>query len=161
MLGDWFVILESTALASALRNSVWTYPLVNAGHILGVALLIGAIVPLDIRLLGFWESVPVAPLWRVLTRTATLGLALTLSCGVLLFICRATAYANSKLFTVKMVIVGIGIINALLLNWAAPTDLASAHQKTTRLTWRMRLSALISIVAWLTALALGRLVGYF
>ena len=58
MVGDWLGGLEATALARALRDSVWTYPMINAGHILGVALLVGAIVPLDLRLLGVWRSAP-------------------------------------------------------------------------------------------------------
>lgn len=52
MLGQWLAALEATELARALRDSVWIYPLVNAGHILGVALLVGSIVPLDLRLLS-------------------------------------------------------------------------------------------------------------
>src|SRR5512145_1609747 len=86
MIGEWLADLEATALAQALRDSVWTYPLVNAGHILGVALLVGSIVPLDLRLLGAWRSVPLAPLWEILTRTAGAGLVLAMVFGVLLFI---------------------------------------------------------------------------
>jgi hypothetical protein len=72
LIEAWMAELEATVLAAALRGSVWAYPLVNAGHILGVALLIGSIVPLDLRLLGLWQAVPLASLWRVLTRiTAT------------------------------------------------------------------------------------------
>ena len=58
MIEDWAAALEATALATGLRNSVWSYPLVNAAHILGVALLVGSIVPLDLRLLGAWRSAP-------------------------------------------------------------------------------------------------------
>ena len=98
MIGEWLVALEATAVAGALRGSVWAYPLVNAVHILGVALLVGAMLPLDLRLLGAWRSVPLAPLWRVLTRTASAGLGLAMVCGTLLFITRATEYAASGLF---------------------------------------------------------------
>ena len=48
------VVLEQGALAQALAGSVWWYPLINAGHILGIALLVGGIIPLDLRLLGLW-----------------------------------------------------------------------------------------------------------
>ena len=41
--------LEATALSQALRASIWLYPLVNTGHVVGIALLFGAIVPLDLR----------------------------------------------------------------------------------------------------------------
>jgi len=56
--------LEGTALAQALRVSRWGCAAVNAGHVLGVALLVGAIVPLNLRLLGLWRGVPREPLVR-------------------------------------------------------------------------------------------------
>ena len=52
MIEQALVFVENLAVVSALRNSTLAYPLVNAGHILGVALLVGGIVPLDLRLLG-------------------------------------------------------------------------------------------------------------
>jgi len=161
MIEEWFAALEATALAAALRNSVWTYPLVNAAHILGVALLVGSIVPLDLRLLGLWRSVPLALLWGVLTRTAGAGLVLAIVFGVLLFITRATEYTASNFFIAKMVVVGLGTANALLLRILARaqvSDLPSAHTPPTA---RLRLAAGLSLAAWLTALTLGRLIGYF
>src|SRR5262245_6160196 len=115
MIGEWLAGLEATALARALRGSVYAYPLVNAGHILGVALLVGSIVPLDLRLLGAWRTAPLAPLWHVLTRTAATGLALAILFGSLLFIAKATEYAASGLFLSKMAVVGAGAVNALAL----------------------------------------------
>jgi hypothetical protein len=161
MTGDWLVGLEATALARALRDSVWTYPLVNAGHILGVALLVGSIVPLDLRLLGAWRSVPLAPLWRVLRRTAAAGLVLAMVCGSLLFITRATEYAASGLFISKMAVVGTGTANALALRMIAPDALLRAQPTADKPPARVQLAGGVSLAAWLVALTLGRLVGYF
>ncbi len=160
MLGEWLAGLEATALARALRDSVWTYPLVNAGHIAGIALLVGSIVPLDLRLLGAWRSVPLIPLWRVLTRTAAVGLALAVVFGVLLFITRATEYAASGFFLAKMTIVAAATLNALLLRTGARDDLMYAPPGGLP-SRRMRLAGAFSLAAWLAALTLGRLVGYF
>ena len=90
MIGEWTAALEATEVATALRNSIWSYPLVNTAHIFGVTLLIGSVVPLDLRLLGLWGSIPLASLWAVLTRTAAIGLGLAIIFGALLFITRAT-----------------------------------------------------------------------
>jgi hypothetical protein len=162
MTWEWLTVLEAMELARALRRSVWAYPLVNTAHILGVTLLIGAIVPLDLRLLGMWPSTPLAPLWRVLTRTAGAGLVLAILFGTLLFITRATEYATSNLFLTKMMVVGAGTANALVLHVLLPKDvlplLSSTGKKPPR---RARLAGGVSLVAWLAALTLGRLVGYF
>lgn len=152
--------LEATAFASALRESVWVYPLVNAGHIAGVALLVGAIVPLDLRLLGAWRSVPLAPLWQVLGRTAATGLALAVCFGLMLFAARATEYIESGLFTAKMAVVALATINAAALRacGAAGIDRAASNGAAPR---GARIAAGVSLCGWLTVLVLGRLVGYF
>src|SRR5690606_37982067 len=102
VMDGWAAALESLALARMLSGSAWLYPLVNAGHILGLALLLGAIVPLDLRLLGLWRDTALEPLWTVLGRSAACGLALAAACGGLLFITRATEYAASAPFVAKM-----------------------------------------------------------
>jgi hypothetical protein len=149
MIEQWAAALESTHLAASLRNSVWCYPLVNAAHILGVALLVGSIVPLDLRILGVWSSVPFAPLSLMLTRVAIVF-------GALLFITRATEYTASNLFITKMVAVAAGILNALAMRIPFETPTNNSRQAV-----RLRVGAGLSLFIWLTALTLGRLVGYF
>jgi hypothetical protein len=161
MIGEWLAGLEATVLASALRGSVWAYPLVNAAHLLGVALLVGAIVPLDLRLLGLWQSVPLPPLWRVLTRTAAAGLGLGVVFGTLLFITRATEYAASGLFIAKMMIVGTGTANALILHRWVPGEPPRTQPSIDAPAGGVRLAGGVSLAVWLTALTLGRLIGYF
>jgi len=160
MIDQWLSALETTSLARALRDSTWIYPLVNAGHILGVALLVGSIIPLDLRLLSAWKSWPLAPLWHVLTRTAATGLALAILFGSLLFITRATEYAVSPFFRAKMVIVIAATLNALFLRIAFPHTMLHAPS-VGAISWRVRMAAGFSLIAWMTVLTLGRLVGYF
>jgi hypothetical protein len=161
MIEDWAAALEATALAIALRNSVWSYPLVNAAHILGVALLVGSIVPLDLRLLGAWRTAPLAPLWNILTRTAGAGFLLAIIFGMLLFITRATEYIASNLFLAKMAVVIIGTANVIALRMPPPADRAEITSAHTVPPLRLRLAAGVSLTAWLAAMTLGRLVGYF
>lgn len=150
----WLIALETSGMATALRNSVWLYPLVNTGHILGAALLVGGIVPLDLRLLGLWRNLPLAPLWRVLRTTSATGLVVAVVCGALLFSTRATEYAASPWFQAKMLVVLLAITNALWLAWRARRSGS----------WKAdvaRLPAAISLMAWTVAVCLGRLLGYF
>ncbi len=147
--------LEESAVAEALSTSIWVYPLVNAAHILGIALLFGAIVPLDLRLIGLWPGASVAVLSRVLVPVAVTGLMLALSAGALLFITRASEYADSRLFLAKMLIVAGGLANALCLRWVF-----SGHSGEA-IPLFARASAALSMLLWLGAIVLGRLVGYF
>jgi hypothetical protein len=161
MIAEWTAALEATDVAIALRNSVWSYPLINAAHIFGVALLIGSVVPLDLRVLGVWGSVPLTPLWAVLTRSAGIGLVVAIIFGALLFITRATEYATSNLFIAKMILVLFGTANTLMLRM--PTQAQESQIASTRLKppARLRVAAGISLATWLSALTLGRLIGYF
>src|SRR5688572_27929363 len=161
MIDQWLAALEATALARSLRDSVWIYPLVNTGHILGVALLVGSIIPLDLRLLSVWKTWPLAPLWHVLTRTAAAGLALAVLFGALLFSARATEYAASPFFLAKMAIVCAAVLNALALRVAFPRLKVKVRLPPEAPSRRVRVAAGFSLAAWLAALTLGRLVGYF
>jgi hypothetical protein len=161
VFAEWLAGLEAMPLAAALRNSVWAYPLVNAAHIAAIALLVGSIIPLDLRLLGVWRSVPLGPVWHVLTRSAGAGLALAIVFGALLFSTRATEYASSGYFVAKIAVVGVAIANAVLLRLMAPTGLTHMLLATDMPPGRVQVAAGVSLLAWLTALTLGRLVGYF
>jgi hypothetical protein len=161
MIDQWLAGLEATWLARSLRDSVWIYPLVNTGHIAGVALLVGSIVPLDLRLLALWQSWPLAPLWHVLTRTAAAGLVMAILFGSLLFIARATEYAASPFFLAKIIVVGAAVVNAIAVRVAFPRLISKAKPPDGAPSRGVRLAALFSLIAWLAALTLGRLVGYF
>ncbi|MGI9452193.1 MAG: hypothetical protein ACR2QH_16365 [Geminicoccaceae bacterium] len=106
MLDAWLAALQGSELALALRFSRWGYAFVNTAHVLGIALLVGAIIPLDLRLLGVWNSFERAALVRVLAPVAAAGLALAVTMGFLLFSVRAVDYAALTLFRVKLLLIG-------------------------------------------------------
>ena len=106
---------------------MWLYPLVNAGHIVGVALLVGGAVPLGLRYLGLWPSVPAEGLRRVLGRSCDAGFAMTVVSGFLLFVARATAYAASPFFRAKMFVLGTAVVFTVLMRVvSAPRSPASS-----------------------------------
>lgn len=147
--------LEAWAPAVALRHSLYAYPLVNSAHVLGIALLVGAIVPLDLRLAGMWPSLPVGPLHHALTRMALTGFILAAASGVLLFLTRATEYASAPLFLLKMGLIVLAGLNALWLWRQTNAHFAAGSQRP------LRLAATLSAILWVGALLTGRLVGYY
>lgn len=163
-----FTALQSSELATYLRESVWAYPLVNTLHITGIALLFGAIAGLDLRLLGLWRTVPVAPLARVLVPVAAAGLLLAATAGALLFLVRADQYANATLFQAKLLLIAAAVTNAALLRtsgaWRNVREVAGGDEasggarQTTPL--RLKWAGALSLLLWLAAIAAGRLLGY-
>ncbi|MEX2643938.1 MAG: hypothetical protein WD270_10815 [Acetobacterales bacterium] len=154
MIGEALSALEASALATALRGSTWTYPLVNAGHVLGIALLFGSVVPLDLRLLGLWRGVPPEIAARMLVPVAAAGFALAATTGTLLFVSAAGDYAASWLFRLKLAVLAAALGNVLLFLLARPAA-------DTEPTPGQRGSALASLTLWAGVIVAGRLVGYF
>jgi len=142
--------IEASDLAAFLRRDRWTYPAVNAAHLLGVALLLGAILPLDLRLLGLWRpDVRLAVAVRLLRPLAALGAGLALATGALLFTVQARDYALMPLFYLKIALVAVGLAHAL-----AQGRIASAPPA------RQRAAGAISLAIWPAALVCGRMLGY-
>lgn len=132
--------LEASALAQHLRASRWTYPLVNAGHILGIALLVGAVVPLDVAALQGRRATA-----RFLRRFTVAGLVLAAGCGGLLFITQASDYLASGWFRAKMALLVLALLNAA---WHLRAPMPP------------RQAAVASLVLWPCVLICGRMIGY-
>jgi hypothetical protein len=147
--------LEGSGVAQALRTSRWGYAGVNALHILGIALLVGAAVPLNLRLLGFWRGrVPREAAVRLLVPVAAGGLALAIAAGLLLFSVRAREYSNVAFLQAKLALVIAGTAAALLAHFRYGFLLETAP------AGRLRFHAFVSLGCWIGALACGRLIAF-
>jgi len=154
---ELLLALEQSALADALKHSFIVYPLVNALHIIGLALLFGAIAALDLKLLGAFPRAPLGPLTSVLVPVSATGLVIAVAAGLLLFSVRAMDYAANPAFLTKIALVALGTTNALLLRrgraWHDALD--GFHVPS-----RIRLSAALSLATWSAAIVCGRLIGF-
>jgi hypothetical protein len=159
MLAQWLAALQELAPVAFVRSSRWTYAAVNASHIAGIALLVGAIVPLDLRLMGFRRDVPIRALASALVPVAAAGLTLAIAAGVLLFSIRAVQYAATLLFQLKLALIACGIANALLLRWALAWETAS-HDVGVLPPPRLRAAGAASIAIWLSVLVCGRMLAF-
>lgn len=158
MLADLLTALQASDAATALRKSFWVYPLVNAGHIFGLAMIFGAILPMDLRLIGFWPGTDYRQLARILVPVAVSGVLLALATGIALFSARPLDYAYKPLFQIKMIIIVITFLNALLLHHSqAWKTIPIGDHKSIRL----QISGIISVVGWASVIILGRFLGYY
>lgn len=159
MIVEALTALQEMALPSALRASRWVYPVVNTGHILGLALLFGAILPLDLRLLGLWPGHSLKALTRILVPVALCGLVLSLTTGALLFSVHAVKYAATPLFQVKLLLILAAVANALLLRRTADWTLVQVTDLRVD-SGRLRLAGGLSILLWLAVVFCGRFLAY-
>ena len=154
--------MEQSTLGSFMRDSsLWTYPIVNLAHILGIASLFGATLIIDLRMLGVWRRVPLASLGDVTIPVAKAGFALAATTGVGLLATKATEYADNPYLLIKFSAIALGLLNVAILNrwpaWRARRDreLSKAENR------RLALVGGMSLVCWLAAITAGRLIAYW
>ena len=149
--------LQATALAVALRRSATLYMFVNAAHILAIGLLVGAILPLDLRLAGVFRKVPVEIIAPFLSRAAGIGLAAAILTGFCLFSVRAVEYAGNPAFLAKLGLIGLGLINLLTVHrgrgWKTAISIGIVRPG-------LHFSAALSAAIWIAAVVAGRWIGF-
>ena len=154
MLVDWLVgSLGAWPGAVLLQRSGTAYLLVNAAHILGIGLLVGAILPLDLRLLGLFRAVPLAALGPFLSRAAAVGAALAIGTGLWLFTVKPGEYLANGAFLCKAALLALALMNVALQHRSRGFAAAVAGDEVRP---AVRLAALGSMLLWLSVLVAGR-----
>ena len=154
--------LESSALGNALRGAgVWTYGLLNLGHVLGLSLLIGSVVLLDLRLLGAWRTTPVAVLARPTVPLAGAGLVLAVASGICMISVNASEYYGNPFLLLKFGAIAVGLVNIVVVTRLPAWRAKEERVLTTREDRQLAVAGGVSLVAWLSALACGRMIGYW
>ena len=149
--------LHESGFAGALRRADTFYPFLNAAHILSIALLVGTIATLDLRALGAFRGVPFAALAAPLARMAASGLIAALFTGLLMFSVQPVAYAANDAFLMKIVLVGIGVLNAYTQHSSEAWKRAVAGGA---IEAPVKSHAVLSLLIWITAVIAGRWIGF-
>ena len=161
-LAPLFAWLEHSPLGEFTRSlGVWSYGIINLVHILGITLLFGAILILDLRLLGAWRHVPLALLSRPTTTMAQIGFVLAVSSGIPMLSVKTTDYVGNPFLLIKFPAIALALVNVWMVHrstaWQAhrERDLLPAEQR------RLARGAALSLAFWLTAITSGRMIGYW
>lgn len=143
--------------AAFLRGNGDAYAAVNAAHILGLGLLVGAALPMDLRLIGAFRSVPAAVVVPFLSRVAGAGLALAVLTGLWLWSVNPVGYWANPAFRLKLVLLAgaLAMVAAQHLN-----PVFRALRDGGAVTPSVRVTAALSGCLWLAVLASGRWIGF-
>ena len=156
----WAVWLEGTAVAMAMRQWLWLYPIVEIVHIVGFVTLVGAALMFDTRLLGRSRPVAVSALERHLLPWARWSLLLVVPTGALMFTAHATEMAENPALRLKLLLLAAAFLNAGIFHrW--PFRTVSDWDTEIRAPLAARAAGMLSIVLWLGVIACGRLIAYF
>jgi hypothetical protein len=161
-LYEFLAWLQNSAVGHAMRGSgVWTYGIVNLVHILGVASLFGAVLVLDLRLLGLWRKVTLPAISEPIVPVATVGFVIAVLSGICLLATKATEYEGNPFIYIKFPAIGLGIVNVAVLNSMTAWKQRNIRELSTRERTQLAVIGGISLTCWLTAIAAGRMIGYW
>ena len=120
---ELFVWLEHTPIANAIRETRWMYATFETAHYIGLALLVGGIMLIDLRVLGFARTLPLKSMIGLLP-FVWVGFLINVLSGSMLFIYGATSFGVNHAFWLKMTFMVLAGLNALAF------DLSVRRSKT-------------------------------
>ena len=153
---DW---METTWLNELVIGYAWTWPTLETLHFLGMCMLFGPIIVMDLRLAGFHENVMPAQAVHTLIPLTLVGFATNLITGVMFFFGDPYRYSINISFQLKMVLVLLGGLNALFF-WLKVTPLMDGPQAVANPPAYIKLVGLASLALWTGVLCFGRLIPY-
>jgi hypothetical protein len=152
--------LQESSLGVAIAASPWLFPTIETVHVVAIALVIGSISMLDLRLLGKrWLRFPVTALAGYTLPLTWAAFAVAAVSGGLMFISNAAVYGVNRAFQLKFLLIA-----------AAGLNMLSFHATTYKsvLSWqtqlppppRAQLAGCLSLAFWIGVVAAGRWIGF-
>jgi hypothetical protein len=155
---DFFVWLENTAIANAIRTIPWLYPTFETGHYIGLSLLVGGIMLIDLRVLGMARGLPLKGMIGLLPFVWA-GFVINVLTGSLLFIYGATNFGVNRAFQLKMAFMIVAGLNALAFDVAVRRS-GGQWVAADRPPTIVKGFATLSLVFWLCVVTTGRWMAY-
>jgi hypothetical protein len=147
---------EATAIATAIKNSDWAFAVIESFHLLGLAVIGGTVLIVNLRLLGLgFRSQPVSQVAHDTHRWFIGSLLVMLTSGSLMFLSEAVKCYYSESFLVKMASLFLAIVFTFTVHRRVVMTEGAAIGRH-----RRKLVALISLALWFTAGAAGRWIGF-
>lgn len=137
---------------ASLQSHPWAYPALEATHIVGIALLLGNLVLLEVRVFGRAAALPLHDLARLTLLLAVAGFALAAVSGLLMFASQPADLLANRAFTLKMGLLALAGANAAWFHGRG-----SLH----RLDRLGRAQMAMSILIWLAVIGCGRWIAYY
>lgn len=158
--GGLMQTLYDTPLATLVRESTTLFPWIESIHVLAIATVVGTIIMVDLRLMGFSAHrrgarqliVEMLPFTWVAFVVAVIS-------GSLLFISNATQYAESMPLRLKLVAIFLAGINMGIFHLTAYRKIGD-WDDATHPPRAAKIAGLTSLTLWLLIVFLGRWIGY-
>ena len=154
---DLFTWIDQWRLGEAIRGSSWVFAFIEVFHLMGITLLLGAVLVVNLRLLGFGlTGTPAAQVAEDAMPWMLVGLFVAMGSGFCLFVSEALKCYNNPPFFVKMMM----LLLALVFTFTAHRRLTRGDQASSSRLWRT-LGACLSLVLWFGVGLAGRAIAFY
>jgi len=154
MIGAFAERIAATGFADWAASSAYAYPAANTVHVLALVLLLGGIGLVDLRIIGLFRSLPLAPLSRALVPIAATGVLILAVSGSILFAADAEAVAGNAVFRLKLLLIAIALANVAAFRMLYGSTVADPPPAGARML------AGASLLLWTSVAIAGRLIAY-
>ena len=155
---EFLVWLENTGVANAIRTIPWLYPTFETGHYIGLSLLVGGILLIDLRVLGIARALPLKGMIGLLPFVWA-GLIINVLTGSMLFIYGATNFGTNSAFLLKMGFMVLAGLNALAFDVSVRRS-GGHWVAADRPPALVKGFATLSLVFWICVVTTGRWMAY-
>jgi hypothetical protein len=140
------------------REITWLWPVLEIMHFIGLCLLFGSLLVVDLRILGVGKRVPLAEVMPFIP-VALGGFAMILISGICFFCANPPNYWDNYAFRAKMAFVVVGGVNALVFELHERRRLCALDIDVDA-GWDAKLIAAGSLATWIIVMSLGRLLPF-
>jgi len=152
--------LQNSEIGTGIRESVWTFPLVETTHVLALALSVGVPIWFDLRLLGWgMKHTPVSQVHKQVMPLAGIGFIVMFISGILLFWSEAEKCYLSGFFRAKVLFLVLAGVNAAVFEFTTKKSIEE-WDKYPVPPPKARIAGLFSILSWAAVIIAGRATAY-
>ena len=160
LLLDFAQLLDSQASSTSLHESYYLYPWIETTHVLTLAVFLGMLLIIDLRMLGLaFRSVPASVIAARLDRPMMIGFAVMVITGLTLFYAIPVRTTQSIWFRIKVVLILAAGLNAFLFRRAMQNSVSDWDHSSSPPA-RIRAGAVLSLCFWTGVIATGRMIAY-
>ena len=150
--------IETSALGQLMRDSDWLFPMAEILHFVGLSLLIGPLMVVDLRLVGFLRNISFEAVYKLLP-LSMIGFGINMLTGILFIFSDPFRYYPNIAFRMKMGLILLAGLNVLWFHFAVfpKTIHMSAEEKADVIA---KIVAVLSLLIWFAVIVLGRMIPY-
>ncbi len=150
----YFEWCGKTWLGTTVRDTVWAFPVIETFHLLALAVLLGTVLIVNLRVFGLGKQyIPAAQMARQLEPWMLVSIGVLIASGIPMAFSEPAKCFESYSFPIKMGLILLGITSQFTIQrkWVMSGDASAGKAK---------LAAVLSVVIWTLVGAAGKGIPY-